>query len=181
MAKAKKLPSGNWRVRAYIGTDADGKKIYKSFTAPTKKEAEYMASEYMMHRNIKANSGYNMTVGDAIEKYIDIKSNILSPSTIRTHRGILRNHLDGIKHIKLSDLTREIVQQEINIETAKLSPKTVKNVHGLLSAALKMYYPEFVLNTDLPQKEKGTSARMSLFLFVDEACRSNHRNGDSHF
>lgn len=154
MAKAKKLPSGNWRVRAYIGTDADGKKVYKSFTAPTRKEAEYMASEYMMHRNLKANTGYNMTVGDAIEKYIDIKSNILSPSTIRSHRGILRNHLDGIKHIKLSDLTREIVQQEINIESAKHSPKTVKNVHGLLSAALKMYYPEFVLNTDLPQKEK---------------------------
>ena len=154
MAKAKKLPSGNWRVKAYIGVGDDGKKKYKSFTAPTKKEAEYMASEYTMHRNLKASSGQNMTVGECIEKYIDIKSNILSPSTVRSHRGILRNHLNGIKHIKLSDLTREIVQQEINIESAKHSPKTVKNVHGLLSAALKMYYPEFVLHTDLPQKEK---------------------------
>ena len=154
MAKAKKLPSGNWRVRAYIGTDASGKKLYKSFTAETKKEAEYMATEYMMHQNIKNNTGLNMTVGDAIEKYIDIKSNILSPSTVRSHRGILKNHLHGIRYVKLCDLTRDIIQKEINIESAKHSPKTVKNVHGLLSAALKMYYPEFVLNTDLPQKEK---------------------------
>ena len=35
MAKAKKLPSGNWRVKAYIGVGEDGKKKYKSFTATT--------------------------------------------------------------------------------------------------------------------------------------------------
>lgn len=39
MPKAKKLPSGNWRVRAY---DKETKK-YRSFTAETKKESELMA------------------------------------------------------------------------------------------------------------------------------------------
>lgn len=34
VAKAKKLPSGNWRVQAY---DKDTQK-YKSFTAPSKKK-----------------------------------------------------------------------------------------------------------------------------------------------
>lgn len=39
MAKAKKLPSGNWRVNLYDYTDpATGKRIYKSFTATTKKK-----------------------------------------------------------------------------------------------------------------------------------------------
>ena len=38
MAKAKKLPSGNWRVNLYDYTDpATGKRIYKSFTATTRK------------------------------------------------------------------------------------------------------------------------------------------------
>lgn len=37
MATAKKLPSGNFRVRVYVGVGANGKKKYKSFTATTKK------------------------------------------------------------------------------------------------------------------------------------------------
>ena len=40
MATAKKLPSGSYRVRVYVGASANGKKKYKSITAPTKKEAE---------------------------------------------------------------------------------------------------------------------------------------------
>ena len=45
MAKAKKLPSGSWRVLQFVGLDADGKRQYKSFTAPTKREAEFLAAE----------------------------------------------------------------------------------------------------------------------------------------
>ena len=48
MAKAKKLPSGSWRVRVYDGKTAEGKNIYKSFTAPAKKDAEYLAAEYAL-------------------------------------------------------------------------------------------------------------------------------------
>ena len=48
MAKAKKLPSGSWRVRVYSGKDLFGKDTYKSFTAATKKEAEYLAAEFQM-------------------------------------------------------------------------------------------------------------------------------------
>ena len=43
MATAKKLPSGSYRVRVYDKiTDK-----YKSFTAPTKREAERLANEYL--------------------------------------------------------------------------------------------------------------------------------------
>ena len=45
MASAKKLPSGNWRVSLYIGLDEKGKRKYKSFTADTKKEAEFLAAQ----------------------------------------------------------------------------------------------------------------------------------------
>ena len=41
MATAKKLPSGSWRVQLYAGKTPDGKRRYLSFTANTKKEAEY--------------------------------------------------------------------------------------------------------------------------------------------
>lgn len=72
MAKAKKLPSGNWRVRAYIGTDSEGKKKYKSFTAPTKKEAEYLASEYLMNaKHVQSDS--NILFQDALLNMIELK------------------------------------------------------------------------------------------------------------
>ena len=44
MAKAKKLKSGNYRVLVPDYKDENGKWHYKSFTAKTKKEAEYMAT-----------------------------------------------------------------------------------------------------------------------------------------
>ena len=44
MATARKLPSGNYRCRVYLGK-VNGKDAYKSFTAPTKKEAERIKEE----------------------------------------------------------------------------------------------------------------------------------------
>ena len=150
MAKAKKLPSGSWRVNQYIGTDENGKKKFKSFTAATKKEAEYMAAEYVMYR--KSATGTNITVYTAIEQYIASKENILSPSTIRSYKNILRNKLKTIRDIKLSALTQISVQQAINQEAAISSPKTVRNINALLSAALKQHNISFEIN--LPQKKK---------------------------
>lgn len=84
MAKAKKLPSGNWSVQAYSHTvtiNGKQKRVYERFTAPTRKEAEYLAAEFQMNKSRKK-SMETMTVAQAIESYIDSKSNILSPSTI---------------------------------------------------------------------------------------------------
>ena len=69
MATAKKLPSGQWRVLAYIGTGPDGKRQYKSFTAGTKKEAEYMAAEYKLTEQ-RPSSPSKMTVGQLIDQNI---------------------------------------------------------------------------------------------------------------
>ena len=48
MATAKKLPSGSWRCQVYDYTDANGKRHYTSFPAPTKKEAEYKGAQFMV-------------------------------------------------------------------------------------------------------------------------------------
>ena len=45
MAKAKKLPSGRWRIQVYDYTGENGKIYRKSFTAETKKEAEFLAAD----------------------------------------------------------------------------------------------------------------------------------------
>lgn len=142
-------------MRLYIGKDAAGKPQYKSFTAPTKKEAEAAAALYSVQK--KQKDAIGMTVGEAIDRYIESKENVLSPSTIGGYRVSRRNQLQGLMDVPLDDLTNVMVQAEINKEALRLSPKTLRNAHGLLSAALGVYLPDFTLRTSLPAKEHKVS------------------------
>lgn len=151
MAKARKLPSGNWNVRVFDGTDENGKEHFKSFTAATKKQAEYLAAEYAAHKKQRIE---NMTVGEAIDRYIAAKDKVLSPATIYGYQKMRRNNLQSLMDIPIDRLTREQVQIAVNNESATHSAKTVINAHGLLSAALAMHNPDFVLRTTLPRKVK---------------------------
>ena len=108
MATAKKLPSGSWRVQVLAGYDASGKKIQKSFTAPTKWEAEKMADEYKRYKKEKPT---DKQVGKIIDEYIEIKSNVLSPTTIRGYKAIRATRLQSIMGEKLSRLTATDIQR----------------------------------------------------------------------
>ena len=163
MATAKKLPSGSWRVQVYAGKDASGKLQYRSFTRPTKKEAEFDALQWQLHYKEVTRDTSAMTLAEAMEKYIQSKDGILSPSTIRGYDIIRREHLRGLMEVRLNRLTQAMVQEAINQEAKPYidkhgksrtpSPKSVRNVHGLLSAVLAEYHPDLKLTTTLPQKE----------------------------
>lgn len=154
MAKATKLASGNWRVRAYDYTDADGKKHYKSFTASTKKEAEFLAAEYYTKKTDEQTTYTDMTVAQGIEKYIASMDKVLSPSTVRVYDQTLRLYLQPLMPIKLSKLTNTMIQDAVNAEAVGHAPKTVRNSVALLSATLKRYRPDFAMHINLPQKQK---------------------------
>ena len=94
MAKAKKLPSGQWRTLVYSHTEyVDGKpkRKYASFTADTKAESELMAAQFSHQKNFTGTQSAGLTVGQAMDAYIASKSNILSPTTIRTYKDIRKN------------------------------------------------------------------------------------------
>lgn len=152
MAAAKKLPSGSWRVRVYTGTDVNGKRLYKSFTASTKREAEFLAAQFTQ-KQVDVNRT-DMSLYEATERYIKSKENVLSPSTVRGYCTALRNYVPELMRIKVRDLTAERVQTAFNAFAKTHSPKTCRNAHGLVSAVLKVQRPELVLNTTLPQKKK---------------------------
>lgn len=145
MATAKKLPSGNYRVRVHVG---NGK--YKSFTAERKADAEYAANLYLQTCKDKR-SPTKITVGEAIDQYIESKSYILSPSTIREYRRMRKQYLKTIIDKPVFKLSNQEVQAAINIEAQTHAYKTVRNIFGLLSAALK---GKVDLDVALPQKEK---------------------------
>lgn len=148
--KAVKLPSGNWRVNQYIGKDKQGKRQYKSFTASSKKEAEYLAADYLL--NVK--EPMNISFGKATDEYIAMKSNVLSPSTILGYKKIKKNYLYSFEKKMIDTITQTDVQKLINELTISHSAKTVRNAYALLASVMKVYRPSFYFHVTLPQREK---------------------------
>ena len=153
MAKAKKLPSGSWRCRVYSYTDEDGKKHWESFSAPTKAEAEMMAAEYAANK--KRRVRHDLTVAEAIEGYITSREAVSSPSTIRGYRQMQRTRYGTIGRLKIHSLTSEDMQLFVSeLVQAGLSPKTVRNVYGLLTASVALYDERATFRVKLPAKQK---------------------------
>ena len=154
MAKKKnQLPSGSYRVQVYDHTDVNGKKHYKSFTAPTKRQAQALAAEWKANKGNKEPE--NMTVHDAIGKYLDVKKAVLSPSTVRGYEGLQRNYFSGDFGLrKLDELTNTIIQVWISDLAGNLSPKTVRNAYALLTASLDMFHPDFHIQATLPARKR---------------------------
>ena len=157
MANARKLPSGRWNVQVY--DKESGKRM--SFTEGTKRKAEYAALEWQLEKKRKEKVG--MTVGEAIEKYIDGRRGVISPSTIYGYEKIQKYYLDpDFASIPLSSLTQSMVQAEIKRLSNKVSPhthkkysaKTIHNYHGLISGALGEFMRDFELDTSLPEVQK---------------------------
>ena len=146
LPEPKQKENGKWLVQVQI----DGKRRSKEFD--TKEEALYWASGIKTGQKEAARKPSSLTVEKAIEKYIETKSSILSPSTIRGYKGIQESRIEEIKTTQLSDLTHDKVQRWVNSLSKNHSPKTVANAHGLLSAVLREYHPDMVLHTTLPQK-----------------------------
>ena len=142
------LPSGRWRCQVMV----NGKRIDVIEDDPAVAHAKALAVKAGLLEEEK--SPRDMTVGQAIDRYIESKDAVLSPSTIRGYTILRKGILEELSAARLDDLTQEAVQRFINRIARTHSPKTVRNAHGLLSAALALYRPEMVLRTTLPQKEK---------------------------
>lgn len=138
MAKAKKLPSGQWRALVFSHfetVNGKEKRIYESFTASTKKEAEYMAAEFACtKKRIKVK---DITFAEAAESYIADKENVLSPSTVRGYEQMLRNCFGDISGMYIKKIDEDVVQKLVNKNALKYSAKSINNQIGFISAVLK--------------------------------------------
>lgn len=168
MPKAKKLPSGSWRIRVFdheeIITLPDGsikkKNIMKSFTVADpspagRRECERLAAEYAINKNVYAQSS-SITVHDAIDSYIKLKTGILSPATIRSYKSQQKSSYDMINHIRIDHIRNSDLQLWINDLASDHSPKSVKNIWGLFSAAIDMYAPNLKFKVSFPMQKPAS-------------------------
>ena len=131
---------------------ADGVKYTVYFDhKPTSKEVIEKMAEELSKVKIEANTA---TFKMSSQRYIDSKRNVLSPSTLGGYQKILRSISPEFKDKKLCDISQVDIQVEINTYAANHSPKSVRNLHGFISAVLGMFMPSMQINTSLPQKKK---------------------------
>lgn len=151
MATARKLPSGSWRARAYSHTDENGKKVYMSFTASTKTQAESLASKWA--DNKQRTSGTTKTVKQCIEQYITVKTKALSPGTIRSYRNLQKKYYKEIENKDIYKLTNADVQAMVNNLKGELSDKSIKNIVKFFTAVISYFEPDIKFKITYPQKE----------------------------
>lgn len=137
MAKAVKLPSGNWNVKVYSHRNENGKRVYVSFTAPTKAEAMSKAAIFQTNKSDESQPN-NITVKTAVERYVESKSNVLSPSTYKEYKNC-QKYYTPLNNIRVSELTSVDLQEFVNNLSKDKSPKTVRNIYGVLISSIKMF------------------------------------------
>ena len=165
MPTAKKLPSGSWRCQVYSHTEEiiqpDGtvkkKRIYESFTdtdpSPKgRRRCEKAAADWAAdkERLRKKGDSLNLTLREAIDKYVSSRDSVLSVTTLQDYRCIQKNAFVSIMDKKLSELDEETLQNAINEEAKRpsknrsknpvpLSPKRVLNEWGLVASVINKY------------------------------------------
>ncbi len=153
--KATKLPSGNWRIRVYIGTDANNKKVWKSVTAPTKARAELEAAQFKAaHEQPLEDRG---TFAASASAFLRSRRAVLSPATYRNYQSTSRclaEYLPWLCTMPIYSISTKDLQRAVDDMVGRgLSAKTVKNYYGFISVVLD--YEEIAVRPPrLPQKER---------------------------
>ncbi|MBE6582042.1 MAG: site-specific integrase [Ruminococcaceae bacterium] len=134
-----------WRTAVLISAPGEPRK-YKSFYGATAKEADYLAMRYKMEgKKTEAEKRASMTLGEAVEAYIELRTPTLSPSTIQGYEVAKRNYIGKELAGKLiKNIDYVTLQREANRISENHSVKTAKNTIGLVCAVLRVYNPDFV-------------------------------------
>ena len=124
--KITKLPSGSFRAQVQV----NGRRV--SVTAESRKDVEREIYRLKLKNRVIS----DITLSDAISLYIDSRSNILSPSTVRGYEIIRRNRFKSVMDRQIRDISRAEWQRVVNAEARLVAPKTLINSWGLVKAVL---------------------------------------------
>ncbi len=129
--KAKKLNSGAWRCQVMV----DGQRL--SVTRSTEKAA--VAAAMAMRTGliqVTKTPVQDLQLTKAIDRWLEMQTNVLSPATIRGYRNVQKNHFDSIMHRKCSQITDTMIAQAISNESRRFKAKTVTNYWRFLKQVL---------------------------------------------
>lgn len=131
-----------WEGRCTVGYDPlTGKQKQRSITGKTQKEVRQAMSKIIAE--VDENNYIEpskQTLGEWLDIWLDTYVTVsVKPYTEDAYRGVCKNHIKpAIGKVKLSALSAPQIQQFYNklVKQDGLSPKMVKNIHGVLHRAL---------------------------------------------
>lgn len=132
---------GTWEARFVIGIDpGTGKDIRKSVYAKTQKEVRKKMTEAIAALDKDDyREPSKMTVGQWLDVWTAEYLGGVKPMTVLNYSQHIKNHIKpAMGAIKLDALNAHTIQKFYNTlgDEQGLSPKTIKNIHGVLHKAL---------------------------------------------
>lgn len=152
----RKRKDGRWEGRYTAGHDPEtGKAIYKNVLGRTQTEVKVKLKAAIQEaQTLDLSKAGKYTVGEWMEVWFEDYAKIkVRPSSHQTYRGYIDNHIrPNIGDIPLEKLTALDIQKlckklltkgrvdrlEAKGQPKGLSAKTVRNIHQILSSALKL-------------------------------------------
>ncbi len=147
MATIEKISAHHYRITKMY----KGKRYQMKLTRkPSKSEAERLIWQII---ETAPEVGHYQSFETAAETYMDSKSNILSPSSLRGYKSMLRNIPDDFRHRSISMITQLDVQNLINDYAANHSAKSTRNLNGFIGSVIRSVAPSSNFRITLPQKD----------------------------
>lgn len=142
----RKRPDGRWEARFTVGRDAGtGKQIQRSVYGKTQSEVrkKLQAACVAIDEGTYTEPS-KLTLSSWLDIWLEEYTPNLKPRTKWTYDGYISNHIKpALGAVRLSALNAHEIQMfynnlyKGNDNDSVLSPKTIKNVHGVLHKALK--------------------------------------------
>lgn len=145
----EKLPSGHYRITQ----NEKGIRYRRTVDhKPSKTEAIKLMAEIIGEAKVSAT---NMTFDQAADAYLQSKSKILSPATIRGYNNIRKMLPDTLSQARIHAITSLTVQSAINDLTGVRGAKTLQNYASFIMTVLDFVGVE-IKHPKTPQKKKMT-------------------------
>ena len=161
----RQRPDGRWEARYTAGRDpGTGRQVQKSVYGATQKEVLKQLQQIQadMERGVFLEPS-KMTVAQWLDIWLAEYMDSAKPATVNSYKAQTKNHIKpALGAVKLQKLSPHHIQQFCNdLNRQKgLSPKTVKNIHGVLHTALRQALENDYIRsnpadrTNLPRVEK---------------------------
>lgn len=136
----RQRPDGRWEARYTVGRDpGTGKQIRKSVYGKTQAEVRKKLNAVTVAID---NGTYiepsKLKVADWLGIWIDEYGLNLKPLTLKSYRTQINQHINpALGNVRLIALKPHHIQKFYNDLNNTFSPKTIKNIHGVLHKGLK--------------------------------------------
>ena len=154
--KPKQSASGEWYAQIMV---AGERYLVKAET-----QQEYFVKARAMKAGVLElrKKPENITVAQAIDKYIDSRHNRLQERTKQQYKYIKDKRFPDLMSAKLSEIDSSVVDAAIEAELDKpsrkggtIKPKTVIDAYALVSTVLKKYIKGLELDVTLPELQQS--------------------------